>query len=337
MPKKVLILRFSSIGDIVLTTPIIRAVKTQLDDAEVHYATKKQYHSVLEANPYIDKFHLLEGDMKSLIEDLKAEQFDFIIDLHNNLRTKRIKSRLNTESAAFPKLNWEKWLIVNFKVDKLPNKHIVDRYLEAAEPLGIKNDALGLEYFIPEKDEVEKGWLPETHQKEYIAFAVGGNHKTKKLPVDRMIELCDKINKPIVLLGGKEDAETGERIADFFDRKHETEDFKEPLKELGKKAHVYNGCGKFSINQSASVIKQASYVFTHDTGMMHIAAALKKNIFSIWGNTIPEFGMYPYRTKFTILEKKGLSCRPCSKIGYNKCPKGHFKCMNGIVFDFWLP
>jgi ADP-heptose:LPS heptosyltransferase len=106
---------------------------------------------------------------------------------------------------------------------------------------------------------------------------------------------------------------------------------------MGKKTIVYNGCGKFNINQSASVIKKARYVFTHDTGLMHIAAAFKKEIFSIWGNTIPAFGMYPYRTKFTILENNRLSCRPCSKIGYNQCPKGHFKCMKELVLDFYLP
>ena len=196
---------------------------------------------------------------------------------------------------------------------------------------------MGLDYFIPEKDEIEEDWLPATHRKEFVAFAIGGAHETKKLPLDRMIELCDKINKPIVLLGGKEDVANGEKIESFFDRSHEKEDFKEPLRELGKKAIVYNACGKFSINQSASIIKKATYVFTHDTGMMHIAAALKKNVFSIWGNTIPEFGMYPYGTKFTLLESKKVKCRPCSKIGYNKCPKGHFKCMNDIIFDFWLP
>lgn len=337
MPKKILIIRFSSIGDIVLTTPVIRAIKTQVDDAEVHFCTKKQYGFVLEANPYVDKFHYLEDDFNSLVQSLAEEQFDFIVDLHNNLRTKRLKSRLSVENKAFSKLNWEKWLIVNLKIDKLPNVHIVDRYLEAATPLGVKADALGLEYFIPEKDEIEKSWLPDTHQKDYVVFAIGGNHKTKQLPVDRMIELCDKINKPIILLGGKEDAAVGERVEDFFDRKHEKADFKESLEELGKKALIYNACGKFNFNQSASIVKGASYVFTHDTGLMHVAAAMNKNIFSIWGNTIPEFGMYPYRTKFTILEKKGLSCRPCSKIGYDKCPKGHFKCMNDIIFDFWLP
>lgn len=337
MPKKVLVIRFSSIGDIVLTTPVVRALKTQLDDAEVHFCTKKQYGSLLEANLYIDKVHLLDDDLNALARTLKEEQFDYIIDLHNNLRTRRLKNKLKKPSGSFPKLNWEKWLIVNFKINKLPNIHIVDRYMEAAAELGIKKDALGLDYFIPEKDEIEEEWLPETHRKEVVAFAIGGAHETKKLPLDRMIELCDKINKPIILLGGKEDVENGDKIADFFDRKYEKEDFKEPLRELGKKALIYNACGKFNINQSASILKRASYVFTHDTGMMHIAAALKKNIFSIWGNTIPEFGMYPYLTKFTILESKKVTCRPCSKIGYDKCPKGHFKCMNDIIFDFWLP
>lgn len=337
MPEKILVIRFSSIGDIVLTTPVIRALKTQLDDAELHFCTKKQYASLLEANPYIDKLHLLENDFGKLVKQLKKEQYDFVVDLHNNLRTRRLKASLSKPSGSFPKLNWEKWLVVNFKINKLPNIHIVDRYFEAAAKLGIKKDALGLDYFIPEKDEIEDDWLPETHRKEFIAFAIGGAHQTKKLTLDRMIELCDKINKPIVLLGGKEDQQNGDKIAAFFNSDNDSEDMKASLKELGKKAQIYNGCGKFSINQSASLLKRASYVFTHDTGMMHIAAALKKNIFSIWGNTIPEFGMYPYQTKFTILENKKLKCRPCSKIGYDKCPKGHFKCMKDIIFDFWLP
>ncbi|MFT6969961.1 MAG: ADP-heptose:LPS heptosyltransferase [Roseivirga sp.] len=338
MPKqKILILRFSSIGDIVLTTPIIRTLKTQLEDAEIHFCTKAQFSTILEANPYIDKLHLLEDDLNGLIKKLQAEKFDHIIDLHNNLRTRMIKLKLSKPSKSFDKLNWEKWLIVNFKINKLPNIHIVDRYYETVIPLGIKKDSLGLDYFIPEKDEVEKEWLPESHQNGYVAFAIGGQHNTKKLPVDRMIELCDKINKPIIILGGKEDAEVGERLEDFFNRKHDKADLKEPLEALGKKAIIYNACGKFNINQSASILKGASHVFTHDTGLMHIAAAFKKNIFSIWGNTIPEFGMYPYQTKFTILENKKIDCRPCSKIGFDKCPKGHFNCMKGIIFDFWLP
>ena len=337
MPKKILVIRFSSIGDIVLTTPIVRALKTQLDEAEVHFCSKKQFAGILEANPYIDKLHLLDNDLGDLAHSLRQEQFDYVVDLHNNLRTRRLKAKLKAPSDAFPKLNWEKWLIVNFKVNKLPNVHIVDRYFEAAAKLGVKKDALGLDYFIPEKDEIEEEWLPKTHRTNFVAFAIGGTHATKRLTLERMIELCDKINKPIILLGGKEDQATGQKIEDFFNDQHDSEEMKASLEELGKKAQIYNACGKFNLNQSASIVKRASYVFTHDTGMMHIAAAFKKNIFSIWGNTIPEFGMYPYQTKFTLLENKKLKCRPCSKIGYDKCPKGHFKCMNDIIFDFWLP
>lgn len=333
---KILVLRFSSIGDIVLTTPVPRTLKTQLD-AEVHYCTKPQYQAILESNPYIDRIHTLDGKFDFLVRRLKQEQFDYVIDLHHNLRTLIIKKRLGARSYSFPKLNVEKWLMVNLKIDKLPNAHIVDRYMETIAPLGVKMDSLGLDYFIPEKDEVESDWLPETHRGEYIAYAIGAQYNTKKLPVDRMIELCDKINKPIILLGDKNDREVGEQVARFFERTEASQDYEEKLTELGKKTIIFNACGKFNLNQSASIVRQAQYVFTHDTGLMHIAAAFKKNIFCIWGNTIPAFGMYPYRTKFTILENNKVDCRPCSKIGYQHCPKKHFRCMRGIVFDFYLP
>lgn len=336
-PKKVLIIRFSSIGDIVLTTPVVRALKMQLDDAEIHYCTKKSFAHILENNPFIGKVHTLSDSLNELVQILKKEQYDYVVDLHNNLRTKRITRKLGVPSKAFNKLNYEKWLKVNLKVDRLPNIHIVDRYMEAASELGIKKDGSGLDYFIPEKDEVELDWLPETFRDEYVAYVIGAQHNTKKLPVDRMIELCDKINKPIVLIGGPDDAKEADAVEQFFAKTAGSEAYEEQLKELGKKAEIFNACGKFNLNQSASLVKQAKYVFSHDTGLMHIAAAFKKNIFCIWGNTIPSFGMYPYKTKFTILENNKVNCRPCSKIGYQKCPKGHFKCMNNIIFDFYLP
>ena len=327
---KILILRFSSIGDIVLTTPVIRAVKTQLD-TEVHYASKMQFKNLLEGNPYIDRVHLLETNLTELIRELRKEKFDYVVDLHNNLRTWIIKTLMGVKSFSVNKLNVEKWMMVNFKINVLPSKHIVERYLETVAPLGVKNDALGLDYFIPERDEVPNEWLPETHQKGYTAYVIGGLHNTKKLPIERMIELCERINRPLVLLGGKEDNEIAEEVKRFFDKKEEA------VPEVTGKTVIYNACGIYNLNQSASLLKGARYVFTHDTGLMHIASALKKEIFSIWGNTIPAFGMYPYRTRFTALENNSLSCRPCSKIGFEKCPKGHFKCMNDIAFDFYLP
>jgi heptosyltransferase-2 len=191
----------------------------------------------------------------------------------------------------------------------MPDVHIVDRYLKTTESLGVINDNQGLDYFIPAKDIVQIN-------EPYIAFAIGGQHATKKLPTTRIIEICQKLSGKIMLLGGKEDATAAEEIE----------------KAVG--VNIINACGKYNLNQSASLVQQSAYLITHDTGLMHIASALKKKVISIWGNTVPEFGMYPYLTEFKIIENKNLSCRPCSKIGYSKCPKGHFKCMSELNLDF---
>jgi ADP-heptose:LPS heptosyltransferase len=318
MPK-ILILRFSSIGDIVLTTPVIRNLKQQMPSAEIHYCTKAPFKDLIQDNPYLDKIFLLEKDLSELVIRLKAEKYDYIIDLHHNLRTRIIKWRLGTKSFSFNKLNFKKWLYVNAKINLLPDVHIVDRYMDTLKKFNIKNDLKGLDYFIPSTDEVNISHFPDSYRHGFIAFAIGAQHYTKKLPPDRIIELCEKINQPIILLGGKEDEEVGKYVEAYFIRKN-------------KEFKIYNACGKFRLNQSASIINQAQAIYTHDTGLMHIAAALKKSVFSIWGNTVPAFGMYPYLTEFKILERKGLSCRPCSKIGYKKCPKEHFKCMNEIEF-----
>ena len=334
---KILILRFSSIGDIVLTTPVIRTLKEQLEGAAIHYCTKKEYQGLVNNNPHLDKVHVLDDSMGELIKELKAEKFDYIIDLHHNLRTARIKFSLSAKAYSFNKLNWEKWLYVKLKINRLPNRHIVDRYMDTVAPLGVKMDNRGLDYYIPEKDEVELDWLPEEYRGRYVALAIGAHHATKRLPVERLIELCDRINKPVVLLGGKEDAAVGERVASFFERPEHSIYEQKLTEELNKRAIVFNGCGKFNLNQSAYLVKKSIAQFTHDTGLMHIGAAFRKPVYSIWGNTVPEFGMYPYRTKFTVFENNSLSCRPCSKIGHSKCPKGHFKCMKDVKFDFYIP
>ncbi|WP_161890366.1 glycosyltransferase family 9 protein [Pontibacter russatus] len=323
MPK-ILILRFSSIGDIVLTTPVVRCVKQQVPDAEVHYCTKLAFRGMLANNPYIDKVHVLQDSLSELVQQLKAENFDYVIDLHNNLRTRVIKARLGKPGRSFNKLNYEKWLMVNFKLNRLPDVHIVNRYLDAAAALDVQDDGKGLDYFIPPQDEVDIQTLPAPFQQGYVAFAIGAQHYTKRLPTVRIIELCGRLQQPVVLLGGKEDAATGEEIAAYFEQRSANN---------AQRTTIYNACGKYSLNGSASLVRQAAKVISHDTGLMHIAAAFQKDIISVWGNTIPEFGMYPFRTRYKVLEVQGLSCRPCSKIGYSKCPKGHFKCMRNIPFD----
>ncbi len=289
----------------------------QLKEAELHYLTKKSFCSILENNPYLDKIHSIDEDLSEVMDVLKKEKFDCIIDLHHNLRTLQVKRKLNRPSFSFRKLNIEKWLLVNLKINRLPPVHIVDRYFETVKNFGVTNDGMGLDYFIPEKDKINIAALPETHRQGYTGFVIGAAHATKRLPLNKIISICKKINSPIILLGGKDDVENGREI------------------EATVGSTVYNACGKYNLNQSASLVNQANKVITHDTGLMHIAAAFQKPIISVWGNTVPEFGMYPYYTEkhkvqSAKIEVKNLPCRPCSKIGFEECPKGHFKCMKEI-------
>lgn len=312
MPK-FLVIRFSSIGDIVLTTPVIRILKQQVKGAEIHYLTKLSSKTILQYNPYIDFLWTFDKSLDEILPNLKAEGFDYIIDLHNNLRSLKVKSALGKKAFTFNKLNIEKWLLVNLKINRLPTVHIVDRYLKTLSEFKVFNDLAGLDYFIGDENKITQNDLPDFCKDGFIAIVIGAKHSTKKMPSKKIIELATNLNYPVVLLGGPEDENDGNEIE----------------KQVGNL--IFNACGKFKLNQSASIIQQSKVVITHDTGLMHIAAAFNKPIISIWGNTVPEFGMSPYLPQAPansiIFEVKNLNCRPCSKIGFDNCPKKHFKCM----------
>ena len=318
---KFLIIRFSSIGDIVLTTPVVRCLRKQYPDAEIHFLTKHSFRGIVEHNPYIDKIHTLGDSFELMLHELAVEEYDYVIDLHHNLRTLRVKKHLKKAKAfSFNKLNVEKFILTNFKINTLPKMHIVDRTFECVKSLGVVDDGMGLDYFIPAIDEIKKDDIPTSHMHGYIGLVIGAALATKKFPLHKLKELCAAINHPIILLGGKEDYEDGKKIAEVDEIK------------------IYNACGKFNLNESASLVKGAKLVITNDTGLMHIAAALQKPIISLWGNTVPSFGMYPYyggrsNKQYDIVEINKLWCRPCSKIGFKKCPKGHFKCMEKIAVN----
>ena len=317
---KILVIRFSSIGDIVLTTPVFRCIKKQISTAELHFITKLSYKIVTAGNPYIDKFFYLDHDLSLLINELKKENYDYIVDLHNNVRSLKIKRALKKKSFSINKLNVEKFLLTNLNINIMPDAHITQRSLDTAAPLGVTDDGLGLEYFIPEKDIVKQADIPTSHAAGFIAIVIGATYETKKLPVHKLQKLCYKIDHPVMLLGGKEDFSAAEMITSV-----------DPVK-------IYNACGKFNLNESADLLRKSKLVISHDTGLMHIAAALQKPIISIWGNTAPVLGMYPYygsrsTQQYDAIEVKGLSCRPCSKIGYHACPLEHFKCMENQDID----
>ena len=310
---KLLVVRFSSIGDVVLTTPVVRCIAQQLPDAEIHYVTKKAFLPVLEGNPHIHKIITIESSVSEKMDELKAEHYDMVIDLHRNVRTLRLKRALGVKSYAFPKRNIEKFLLTNFKINRMPDVHVVDRYFEAVKQIGVKNDGLPCELFLSPADEVS---LSEHNlqPKQFIAVAMGAQFATKQMPVHLMTEILSGIGLPIVLLGGPTDVERAEQ-----------------LKTTLPSQQVIDFCGKITLRQSAFVVSQSKAILTGDTGLMHIASAFSIPIVSVWGNTVPALGMYPYapqdRSLYSIHEVNNLSCRPCSKIGYKECPKKHFKCM----------
>lgn len=314
--QKFLIIRFSSIGDIVLTTPIIRAIYRQVPHAEIHFLVKKEYKIIIESNPFISKIHTFEKNDKNFIQELRDENFDYIIDLHKSARSRTVIQKLKVPFFTFNKLNFKKWFFVYFKINHLPLKHIVDRYFEGISPLGIQNDFQGLDYFIPENTHFDIDDLPAVFEDGFVTITLGSMHGTKRIPTDKIVEISRILHKPVVLLGGKDVIQEGEEIANAIPDR------------------VYNACGKLNLYQSASLIHQSSCLMASDTGLMHIGAALKVPVAVLWGNTVPEFGMYPYMPQqeelYRNFETTTLSCRPCSKLGYKKCPRGHFSCMRSL-------
>ena len=298
---------------------MLRCLKNQLQNAEIHFLTKKKFYGLLEFNPHVSKIITLETDLTPVLRQLKEEKYDVVIDLHHNLRSLRVKLALGRPSFSFSKLNVRKFLYVSLKASVMPDVHIVARYLKAVQALGVEDDGGGLEFFPCDCDRVVREDLPPAFRHQpFAVLCIGGTHFTKKMPAEKWMELIARLPFPAIVVGGNEDVAQGQRIENL-------------AREHGNV--VWNACGKFTIGGSAHVVRLAHLVATHDTGMMHIAAAFGIPTIAIWGNTTPQLGMEPFRTKHINLEVNDLSCRPCSKIGFSACPKGHFRCMNAQNFN----
>ena len=304
---KILVVRFSSIGDIILTTPVLRCINSQID-AEIHYLTKASYLGVLDSNPYITKIIFINNDFIQTINELKKENYDVIIDLHNNLRSFILKYKLRIDSYTVSKHNIKRQILIHFGIDLLGN-HIVDRYFKTVEKLQVYNDNSGVDYFVNNETDVNYNV-----NQDYVAWCIGATHNQKKLSVNQIQSVADKITIPIVLLGGDNDREDAERII------RETESNR-----------VFSFCGDLSINQSAYLIKNSKLLLTNDTGMMHIGASFDIPVVSFWGCTKPSLGFSPYMMKnkdLKIVSK--MSKKPCSKHG-SYCQFSKDGCIKSIT------
>jgi ADP-heptose:LPS heptosyltransferase len=315
---KILIIRFSSIGDIVLTSAVVRCIKQQRPDCDLHFVTKSSFAFLVENNPSIQKVYSIKKGIREVLPAMKKENYDLVIDLHVNLRSRLLINALGVKSIGYDKKIFKRWMLVNVKGYHKANRHVVERYFDAVKSLGIVNDHKGLDYFFA-KDFSMPRELSTLIPENFVALVIGGTHFTKRLPLDKLIELVNQLQYPCVILGGKEEEMTGREL------------------EHSVKGKAINLCNRSSLDESSWVVKQSLFVVTHDTGLMHIAAAFSKKIYSVWGGTTPSLGMYPYlpenAPEFETLEVKDLSCRPCSKIGKSTCPKQHFRCMRDIDFS----
>lgn len=311
---KILVIRFSSMGDIIYTTPVVRCLK-QLPNVEVHFLTKPAFRYIYDNNPYLDKLLLLKENLSDTIDEIKAEHYDYLIDLHSNLRTALIKLRTGIKSSTYNKQRVSKWLSLKFRMQLVEPVHLVERYLKTVKFLGVQNDGLPIDYYIKKNHRIAN-LLPASHQKKFFAFVIGATHFTKRMPNGKVASICKSLRLPIVLLGGNDVKDNGDFIANAVG------------------PHVYNACGKTTLDESVFLISRAEKVIGFDTGLTHIAEAFNKPIASIWGSTVPELlGVQPYKIKESLVAGVELPCRPCSKFGRAECPLGHFKCMNDIDED----
>lgn len=315
--QEILVIRFSSIGDIVLSTPVFRLLKLKFPDAKITFVTKDKFRGILEGNKHIDR--ILAWDNLKDREELSQISFDAIVDLHSNLRSFMVKLRFwNVPRTSLNKENLYKFLFTLSKWKRFEVSSIVDRYVETLKGWNIVNDNCGLDY---EGQESEVG-LEEIGK--YVAIVLGGTYTTKRIPQNKLEELFAEMQKTkFVLIGGKEELELGNLLVEKY------------------KDRVISKCGQLNINESAGVLKRSELVIAGDTGMAHIAAALGKPLALIWGNTDRGYGMSPVPkpgVELKHFEVEGLGCRPCSKLGFAACPKEHFKCMEaqkmGEVMQF---
>ncbi|OAQ42409.1 glycosyl transferase [Pedobacter psychrophilus] len=303
-------------GDIIYTSPIIRCLKQQLPNAEIHYLTKSNFKFLLDYNPYITQLHLLKPKLRDTIKELKAERFDYVIDLHNSLRSTLVKIQLGIKSSTYKKERFKKWLALKARINLIKPDHLVDRYLKAVEFLGVINDGKPINYFLPENTPSLPEIIPDYYAKPYIAFIIGATHFTKRMPNEKVISLCKRIELPVILLGGEDVKTNAAVISEALPNK------------------IINLVGQISLNESVTVVKNAAQVIGFDTGLTHISEAFNKKLTTIWGSTIPELlGVQPYQVMKHYEAGVTLSCRPCSKFGLSACPKGHFKCMKDINED----
>lgn len=330
--ERFLIIRLSSMGDILLTTPLIRSLHTKYPNSKIDFLVKSQFVDCLVDNPYINKLQKFDTNKDSLSllrKKIQQKQYNLIIDIHGNFRSFILKrGQKAARNSRFKKHLFKRFLLVNFGINLYKNiRPVYLRYIDSVKDLNIKYDGHGLDFFVQEtvKQKVFELLINNNFDfdKRTICFAPGASFNTKRWPAENFAKVAanlqTSLNTQILLLGGPSDVSISQQIS------------------LSCPQPVINLTGTLSIQQTASAMSHSHIVLTNDTGLMHLANALKKSTIALFGPTTKELGFYPLPEISTVIENPNLTCRPCTHIGSHQCPKKHFKCMKDIsptsVFD----
>ena len=309
--KKILIVRFSSLGDILLTTPLIRSLGKQYNQLKIDFVIKKQFEDVVLNNPHLNKVFSIGNfdELKEVKNELIKNSYDAVIDLQNNFRSRKLVSGISKNIFRFNKPNVSKFLLVNFKINFL--KEIIPIPVRYANSIpNFRLDDKGLELFLPEDITPQ---IDRTN--DIIGLCPGSVHKTKMWPEEYFIEIGNmfvKNNFKVVLLGGKSDREICKKIAGLIPT----------AIDLSNDNKLY---------ETSANMKKCKTVICNDSGLMHTAVASNVPVVALFGSTVKEFGFAPYKSKSLVIENNSLSCRPCSHIGLAECPKQHFDCMKTLT------
>jgi heptosyltransferase-2 len=334
-PNKTLVIRLSSIGDVVLASPLIRVLRARFPSSQIDFVVRKEYAELIRYNSNLNltfEFDAQGGfqELHRLASTIRREKYDLIIDIHDSLRSRYIRSFSGAkEVVVINKRIFARTMLVRLKKNYYRDiVSVADRYIEPVGTYGIENDAQGLEIFIPDetmyKVSGKMSSLKLHMYEKVVGFCPSSKHATKRWPEERFIEagirLVRELKAIIILFGGKNDTVLCTTIANGINKKSE-----------GACAIGYSD--QFSLLETAAAMQFCDVIVTNDSGLMHIAAAMKKKVIAIFGSTVREFGFFPVGTENIVIERKGLYCRPCSHIGRSNCPEGHFRCMNEIQVD----
>ncbi|NTU59355.1 MAG: glycosyltransferase family 9 protein [Chlorobiaceae bacterium] len=311
--RYILVVRLSSIGDIVLTTPLLGELRRRFPHARIDYCTKAPFMPLLASNPALSSV--------CTPESIPSAAYDLVVDLQNNARSRAMVKGLKAGRACrYRKRNWKKLLLVRFKANLYGQEYrsVVERYGAALGGLMGPVDAPCSLH--PSADDHAFAAAAAGGGAPVLAICFGANHFTKRYPAQSFAAViaaaAARLPLRVILLGGKEDIPEAEKIMAALPDSIRNQ--------------VCQMAGSATLMQSAALLAASDLVLCNDTGLMHMASAFGRKLFVIFGSSVREFGFLPWRTPYELFEVKGLDCRPCSHIGRSSCPKGHFRCMREI-------